>query len=142
MSQRRFTYQALDARGKQFNGVMEATTQEEVGTWLSDRQYYVLDIAEAPLATLVAEAERATLSVSQADMNYFLLQLSSLLNAGCPILQSLQALHRQLPQGPLKILLQDFKEKIESGKSFSDALKLHLRVFSTLFIKMAEVCGA
>lgn len=139
MSQRRFSYQALDARGKQFNGVMEAATPEEVGTWLSDRQYYVLDIAEAPLATLVAEAERATLSISQADMNYFLMQLSSLLNAGCPLLQSLQALHRQLPAGPLKVLLQDIKEKIESGKSFSDALKLHPRVFSTLFVTMVEV---
>lgn len=139
MSRRRFSYQALDARGKPFNGVMEAASPEEVGVWLSDRQYYVLEIAEARFATLAAEAERSALSVSAVDMNYFLMQLSSLLNAGCPLIQSLQALHRQLPTGALKTLLHDIKEKIESGKSFSDALKSHPNIFSTLFITMVEM---
>lgn len=139
MSPRRFSYQALDARGKPFNGVMEAASREEVGIWLADRQYYVLDIAEAPFATLAAEAQRSALSVSAVDMNYFLMQLSSLLNAGCPLIQSLQALHRQLPSGALKTLLLDIKEKIESGKSFSDALKMHPKIFSTLFITMVEM---
>ncbi|HEY9071637.1 MAG TPA: type II secretion system F family protein [Candidatus Ozemobacteraceae bacterium] len=139
MSRRRFSYRALDAHGKPMDGVMEAESTEEVGVWLADRQYYVLEISEAPLATIAAAAERTALHVSQVEMNYFLMQLSSLLNAGCPLIQSLQALHRQLPPGSLRTLLQDIKEKIESGKSFSDALKGHPEVFSTLFVTMVEM---
>ena len=52
---------------------------------------------------------------------------------------SLHALYKQLPAGPLKRLLKDLREKIESGKSFSDALKNHRSVFSNLFITMVEV---
>lgn len=134
----RFSYKALDARGKPMNGFMDANSQEEVGAWLSDRQYFVLEISLAPLGSLAAMSQRA-LTISQREMNYFLMQLSSLLNAGCPLIMSLQALHRQLPDSNLRSLLKDLKEKIETGKSFSDALKGHPLVFSNLFITMVEV---
>jgi len=52
---------------------------------------------------------------------------------------SLHALYRQTPKGPLRELLKDLREKIESGKSFSEALKAHRKVFSNLFITMVEV---
>ncbi len=117
---------------------MEAATPEEVGTWLADRNYFVLEIASAPLQTLVATG-KAELKIPARTMNFFLLQLSSLINAGCPLIMSLHALFRQSPKGPLRELLKDLREKIESGKSFSEALKAHRRVFSNLFITMVEV---
>ncbi|OIP22158.1 hypothetical protein AUK22_10815 [bacterium CG2_30_54_10] len=138
MSLQRFSYKALDIRGKPMNGFMDARSQEEVGSWLSDRQYFVLEISLTPLGSLAAMTTRA-LTISQREMNYFLMQLSSLLNAGCPLIMSLQALHKQLPESNLRSLLKDLKEKIETGKSFSDALKNHPRVFSNLFITMVEV---
>ncbi len=138
MTIQRFAYKALDARGKPLDGFMDASSSEEVGAWLADRQYFVLEITPAPLGTLAAMSTRP-LRISQREMNYLLIQLSSLLNAGCPLIMSLQALHRQSPVGNLKNLLKDLKEKIETGKSFSDALKQHPRVFSSLFITMVEV---
>jgi len=135
---RRFAYKALDLNGKTMEGFMEAATPEEVGTWLADRNYFVLEIASAPLQTLVATG-KAELKIPARTMNFFLLQLSSLINAGCPLIMSLHALFRQSPKGPLRELLKDLREKIESGKSFSEALKAHRRVFSNLFITMVEV---
>ncbi|PKL42539.1 MAG: hypothetical protein CVV41_13380 [Candidatus Riflebacteria bacterium HGW-Riflebacteria-1] len=135
---RRFAYKALDLNGKSMEGFMEASTPEEVGTWLADRNYFVLEIASAPLQTLVASG-KAELRISAQRMNFFLLQLSSLINAGCPLIMSLTALYRQTPKGALRELLKDLREKIESGKSFSEALKAHRHVFSNLFITMVEV---
>jgi type IV pilus assembly protein PilC len=135
---RRFAYKALDLNGKTMEGFMEAATTEEVGTWLADRNYFVLEIASAPLQTLVATG-KAELRIPARKMNFFLLQLSSLINAGCPLIMSLHALYRQTPKGPLRELLKDLREKIESGKSFSEALKAHRKVFSNLFITMVEV---
>ncbi len=117
---------------------MEATTTEEVGTWLADRNYFVLEISSAPLQTLVSSG-KADLRITARTMNFFLLQLSSLITAGCPLIMSLHALHRQTPTGALKELLKDLTGKIESGKSFSEALKAHRKVFSNLFITMVEV---
>jgi len=135
---KRFAYKALDLNGKSMEGFMEASTPEEVGTWLADRNYFVLEIASAPLQTLVASG-KAEFRISAHTMNFFLLQLSSLINAGCPLIMSLHALFRQTPKGPLRELLKDLREKIESGKSFSESLKAHRHVFSNLFITMVEV---
>lgn len=117
---------------------MQAASAEEVGAWLADRQFYVVDIKESVLASLSGANQRIA-PLSSREMNYLLLQLSSLLNAGCPLLQSVQALHRQSPPGSLRDLLKDIKEKIEAGKAFSESLKAHPQVFSSLFITMVEV---
>ncbi|GAB4274009.1 MAG: type II secretion system F family protein [Candidatus Rifleibacteriota bacterium] len=135
---KRFAYKALDARGKTMEGYMEAATKEEVGTWLADRNYFVLEINPAPLQALMT-APSKEIKINAKAMNFFLLQLSSLTNAGCPLIMSLHALYRQLPACQLKTLLKDLREKIESGKSFSEALKGHRGVFSNLFITMVEV---
>jgi len=135
---KRFAYKALDARGKTMEGFMEAANTEEVGMWLADRNYFVLEITSSSLQSMVTTSSK-DLKIPAHAMNFFLLQLSSLINAGCPLLMSLHALYRQLPASPLKNLLKDLREKIESGKSFSDALKVHRSVFSNLFITMVEV---
>ena len=136
---KRYTYKAVDSAGKDFSGFMEASSPEEVGTWLADRQYFVLDISQAPLLSLGSGSSSSDLRISSGEMNYFFIQLASLINSGCPHLSSLQALHRQLPVGSLKRLVHSLKEKIESGKSFSEALRAHRSVFSELFITMVEV---
>lgn len=135
---KRFAYKALDVKGKTMDGFMEAATIEEVGTWLADRNYFVLEISQAPLQNLVSGGSK-DIKITAHAMNFFLLQLSSLINAGCPLIMSLHALYRQLPNCPLRTLLKDLREKIESGKSFSEALKGHRVVFSNLFITMVEV---
>jgi type IV pilus assembly protein PilC len=135
---KRFAYKALDNRGKPLEGYMEADSAEDVGIWLADRNYFVLDIALSPLRSLVSKPG-TKLKINSKQMNFFLLQLSSLINAGCPLIMSLHALYRQLPACSLKTLLKDLSEKIESGKSFSEALKGHKEVFSNLFITMVEV---
>lgn len=135
---KRFTYKAVDMRGKTLEGFMDAVTPEEVGVWLTERQFHVLEVAEAPFAAL-STLTHSIRALSTREMNYFLLQLSNLLNAGCPLVMSLKALHRQLPAGNLKTLMWEIKEKIEMGKSFSESLKAYPKVFPQLFITMVEV---
>lgn len=135
---KRFSYKAIDIRGKPLDGFMDALTPDEVGNWLTERQFHVLEISETPFAGLTT-LTKTVYALSSKEMNYFLLQLSNLLNAGCPLVLSLKALHRQLASGNLKTLLWELKEKLEMGKSFSEALKAFPHVFPTLFITMVEV---
>ena len=134
----RYSYKAIDIAGTEITGEMEAEKQEDVGTWLSDRNYIVVEIVPATLQNIVNTPQKYV-RISHKDMNFFLMQLSNLINAGCPLLMSLNALFRQVHNASLKKLLKDVKEKIESGKSFSEALKSHKEVFPSLFITMVEV---
>ncbi len=134
----RYSYKALDINGNEVSGEIDAEKKEEVGTWLSDRNYIVIDIVPAPIQTLV-NTHKKRIRISHKDMNFFLIQLSNLISAGCPLLMSLTALYKQVSNYSLRILLKEIKEKIESGKSFSEALKNHREVFPSLFITMVEV---
>ncbi len=134
----RYSYKAIDIAGNEITGEMEAEKTDDVGTWLSDRNYIVVEITPATLQNIVNTPQRYE-RISHKDMNFFLMQLSNLINAGCPLLMSLNALFRQVQNASLKRLLKDVKEKIESGKSFSEALKSHKEVFPSLFITMVEV---
>ncbi|MDD2998845.1 MAG: hypothetical protein PHV05_07250, partial [Candidatus Riflebacteria bacterium] len=60
---RRFAYKALDLKGKPMDGFMEAATAEEVGAWLADRNYFILDISETPMQALLA-TNRQNVSIS------------------------------------------------------------------------------
>jgi type IV pilus assembly protein PilC len=134
----RYSYKAIDVNGNEVTGELEAEKTEDVGTWLSDRGYIVVNIAQATLQNIVGNNHKY-LSIPHKDMNFFLIQLSNLITAGCPLLMSLNALYRQVSNASLRILLKEVKEKIESGKSFSEALKTHKEVFPSLFITMVEV---
>lgn len=137
----RYAWTALDSQGKTAQGVMEAASVEEVGQWLIDREYFVLTVeVESGLGALpLSSRARRTFRVSIHDQNYFFIQLASLINAGCPLIMSLQALHRQLPAGDLHDLVGDLKERLEMGKSLSESLRAHPEAFSNLFVTMVEV---
>ena len=133
----RFSYQAVDVSGKPVNGFHDAENIEEVGSWLVDRGYFVVEIKQAPIQTIVNSKRR--IRVSADDLNFFYIQLASLINAGCPLLLSIDALARQTQVRGLALMLEDIGDKIRSGKSFSEALKAHDNVFPNLFITMIEV---
>ena len=137
----RYSYKALDSKGKDINGFLEAETPEDVGTWLSDRGYIVVEITPAPLQVInrFSLFYNSGLKIKEKDMNFLLIQLSNLINSGCPLLMSLKALSKQISKPGINTVLRDIKEKIESGKSFSEALKAHSATFPPLLITMVEV---
>ena len=66
----------------------------------------------------------------------FTRQLSTLQDAGLPLLRSLQILEGQEKPGVLKNVLLDICDEVESGSSLSDAMAKHPRAFDRLFVKM------
>ena len=140
----RFSYKAIDSKGAEINNFMDAETPEEVGTWLSDRGYIVVDISVAPLQSVkdsfsIAMPIFGSSAISEKDMNFLLMQLANLINSGCPLLMSLRALSKQISKRNIKVILKMLIDKIESGKSFSEALKAHASIFPQLLITMVEV---
>ena len=72
------------------------------------------------------------------ELAIFTQQLSSLLNAGLPLVQCLEALQDQTDDPVFRIIIRDVRMDISSGNSFSSAVKKFPRAFNSLFTSMVE----
>lgn len=78
-------------------------------------------------------------SVSMEDCYLFTRQMHVLQKSGVPLLSGLSALRSQLPSGALHRVLQDVHQDLLQGKTFSQSLNRHPRVFNAIFISLVRV---
>jgi type IV pilus assembly protein PilC len=74
--------------------------------------------------------------VKGKDRILFARQLSTLINAGLPLVQSLRTTQRQSQSKQLQLILSSIIADVESGKNFSDSLAKHPKVFNTIFVSL------
>jgi type IV pilus assembly protein PilC len=72
------------------------------------------------------------------ELAIFTQQLASLLTAGLPLVQCLEALQEQTEDPVFRIIIREVRAEISSGTSFSFAVKKFPRAFNSLFISMIE----
>lgn len=72
------------------------------------------------------------------ELAIFTQQLASLLTAGLPLVQCLEALQDQTEDPCFRIIIRDVRNEISAGNSFSTAVKLFPNAFNTLFVSMVE----
>jgi type IV pilus assembly protein PilC len=72
------------------------------------------------------------------ELAIFTQQLASLLIAGLPLVQCLEALQDQTEDQVFRIVIRDVRGDISSGNSFSAAVRKFPRTFNSLFISMIE----
>jgi type IV pilus assembly protein PilC len=72
------------------------------------------------------------------ELTMFTQQLSSLLVAGLPLVQCLEALQDQTEDPCFRIIIRDVRLDISQGNSFSSSVKKFPRAFNSLFISMVE----
>ncbi len=74
--------------------------------------------------------------VRAKDRVLFSRQLSTLIDAGLPLLQSLRNVSSQTTSKPLKAVLSEVISAVEGGQSLSASMEQHPRVFSRVYISM------
>lgn len=74
--------------------------------------------------------------VKAKDRILFARQLSTLINAGLPLLQSLRTVNDQTQSKQLKIISNQIISDIEAGSSFSSALQKHPETFNQIFVSL------
>jgi type IV pilus assembly protein PilC len=72
------------------------------------------------------------------ELAIFTQQLASLLSAGLPLVQCLEALQDQTEDPVFRVIIRDVRIEISQGSSFSNAVKMFPRSFNSLFISMVE----
>jgi type IV pilus assembly protein PilC len=76
--------------------------------------------------------------VTGKDVVIFTRQLSTMIDAGLPLVQGLEILGNQQENPTFKKILLQVRADVETGTTFADALKKHTKVFDQLFCNMIE----
>lgn len=72
--------------------------------------------------------------VSTRDLVVFTRQLSTLINAGLPLVQSLRNVENQVTSQKLKGIVKDVIASVEGGSTLSDSLGKHPDVFNQVYV--------
>lgn len=95
--------------------------------------------AAQTLAKLKALERKSKLyKLPQEQLAMFTQQLASLLTAGLPLIQCLEALQEQTDDDTFSIIIRDVRLDISSGTAFSAALRKFPKSFNQLFVSMVE----
>ncbi len=152
-----FQYEAMDHTGREVKDTIDASTQEEAQQLIRQKGFFVTKISERAKgskrkATAAAKkggrGRKKSFTIGKISTKLlctFTRQLSTLQDAGLPILRSLKILEGQCKPGVLKNALDDVVEDIESGATLSEAFAKHPKAFDRLYcnmIKAGEAGGA
>ncbi|HVX56164.1 MAG TPA: type II secretion system F family protein [Candidatus Saccharimonadales bacterium] len=127
-----FTYEAKDAKsGKKIKAQVQADNEQAAAKLIREQGYTPLSIkAERPGGGFGLHR------ISTKDKVLFSRQLSTLINAGLPLVQSLRQVSQQTTNKNLQIVINQIITDVEAGKAFSAALEKHPTVFNHVFISM------
>ncbi|HEY4638421.1 MAG TPA: type II secretion system F family protein [Candidatus Udaeobacter sp.] len=153
----RFNYVALDARGQEASGLLDAVSSSAAISQLRQSGYFPTSvIEEAIISTEGKQARRRAVTVAGTTKSrakkdivlfqrrkvkskilmIFTRQLATLIDSGLPLLRSLNVLAKQERDKVMKKTIDKLADSVQSGSTFSDALALHPKIFNDLYVNM------
>jgi type IV pilus assembly protein PilC len=155
----RFNYIALDARGQEATGLVEAASTNAAIAQLRQSGYFPTSVIEEAIsgpdgkearrrAAMMAPTTKPRTKkgivlfqrrkVKSKILMIFTRQLATLVDSGLPLLRSLNVLTKQERDKLLKNTINKIADSVQSGSTFSDALALHPRIFNDLYVNMVK----
>jgi len=134
-----FQYEAMDASGKEVRAEVNAPSQEEAISRIRGQGQFPTHIRLKGRTARAAGPSKKGKSfafgrVGMKQLTQFTRQMSTLQDAGLPILRSLRILEGQTKPGVLKNALQDIIEDVEAGSTLSEAMEKHPKAFDRLYV--------
>jgi len=142
-----FQYEAMNSVGQAVKGEIEATSSEDAISKIRGMGHFPTKIKEratkkppaGAAAGIRAEApakRRRVGAVSKKLLTQFTRQLSTLQDAGLPILRSLRILEQQQKPGMLRVAIRLVADDVEGGATLSEAMAKHPKAFDKLYTNM------
>src|ERR1700722_3348264 len=145
-----FTYTAMSTSGQEVKDEIEATTSEEAIAKIRAKKLFPTKVKEKAAKKGVKKKKAAETEafspkrkmpisiggVPQKQLVAFTRQLSTLQDAGLPILRSLQILEKQQRPGLMKAIIGGVADEVEGGGTLSDAMSQYPKAFDKLYVNM------
>jgi len=142
----KFAYKALNKEGKQSFGILEAENQALAINNIRGLGLYPTNVREARKSD-----ERRARKAKAGGINEFYIggvnlkqvvvmtrQLATLVEAGLPLLRSLNVLIQQLKPCKMKDILREISDDVQAGSTLSEGLAKHPKAFDRLYVNMVR----
>ncbi len=149
-----FKYTALDQNGAEKTGFVTADNKIAAMEMVRAQGLLVRECVESDKAAPAATKQKSKKegkgskkkeskgkaggAVKQKEMMVFTRQLATLIDAGLPLLQSLNVLSKQEPNPNLRATIVALGESVQGGSTFSEALSAYPKMFNKLFVNMVK----
>jgi type IV pilus assembly protein PilC len=144
-----YAYEAMNSVGQSIKGEVAAATSEEAITKVRAMGNFPTKIKEkafrkaggrgrAAAGIPMGGKRRGVGSVSSKLLTQFTRQLSTLINAGLPILRSLRILEQQQKPGAMRLAIRYVADDVEGGATLSEAMSRHPRAYDRLYTNMVR----
>jgi len=129
-----FVFTAKSADGRSVTGTRAA--ESETGLVSALRKEALVVISVEPVGTKNRASAGKRGKVKTKDLAILCRQMSSMLEAGLPVLESIEAIRDQIENQTLGEVLRVITLDVEAGFTLSQAIGKHPKVFATLFVAM------
>ena len=130
-----FTYSARPAAGGDIrSGEVDLKTRDEVMAYLHRQKLIPMAVREKPKEFSLSFGS----GVKTREIVIFTRQFATMINAGLPLVQSLDILAEQTENPKLQKVIQAVLYDVESGNTLADAMEKHPKVFTKLFVSMVS----
>ncbi len=154
-----FQYIAIDAKGEEITGAVEANTEAEAIGQLRQSGVYPTQVVQEGKGTLAgakgkkkgkAAAKKKKKAKSGGSALFssgkikgkvlmiFTRQLATLIDSGLPLLRGLTVLGKQEPNPTLKKTINNLADSVQTGSTFSESLAQHPKIFNKLYVNMVK----
>jgi type IV pilus assembly protein PilC len=142
-----YQFEAMNSSGQEVKDEVEAASNEEAIAKIRGKGFFPTKVKEKAAKKKVAKKggmdtgpqKKLPFSIGgvpRKQLVNFTRQLSTLQDAGLPILRSLQILEEQQKPGLLKAIIGGVAEEVEAGGSLSDAMAKFPKAFDKLYVNM------
>ncbi len=136
-----YEYKALDKAGKNRKGIIDADSTNSARKKLRATGNYPISIQESSSRARKREGgKQASLRffdrITSKEIHIFTRQLATLLGARIPLVPSLSSLIAQTDNPAFKKIIAQIKESVNEGKTLTNAMAEHPKVFSTIYLNM------
>ncbi len=125
-----FEYEGKDKNGKLVRGEMRAGGEAMVSASLRRQGILTTKVKKRRMS--------GGKSIKQKDIAIFTRQLSTMMRAGVPLIQSFDIVARGSPNPKLTRLLTEIRSDVETGTSLSSAFRKHPLYFDALYCNLVE----
>jgi type IV pilus assembly protein PilC len=127
-----FEYTARNAStGQILKGTLDVPTRDDVLKHIKQQKMIVVNVREQPKSVLSRPR-----SIKTRDLVIFTRQFATMINAGLPLVQSLDILAKQTENKALADVTRQVVFDVESGHTLADAFSRHPKAFPELYVNM------
>lgn len=132
-----YVYVAVDMKGKEKRGKMEAPNADRVFQTLKTDGYFPIKISEQNIFNKDINISLSN-PIKARDYSVFARQFDSIISAGVPIIKAFELVIEQTENKSLRKGLTETMSLLQKGERLADAMRYQGKIFPPILINMVE----